>query len=193
MPDKRILRYHRSTLSNKIIFSVSITIAMSRKLHITIIIIQALLLGIDIDNWSYIKYSTTTFSILYSKAGIIRGWKLSRIAESRIFAIKTFANCGKRQLQAHALITTPSYSVKTFAVKALANCPQTWKFAKVFTRERFPLYCICTYWLSLIYMYIQRGFKLLEEDCVATCTHPVIETGTWRLSSLSDDQQTIWW
>ena len=30
----------------------------------------------------------------YRIAGILRGWKLSRIAESRIFAIKTFVNCG---------------------------------------------------------------------------------------------------
>ena len=33
----------------------------------------------------------------YCIAGIFRGWKLSRIAENRIFAIKTFTNCGKRQ------------------------------------------------------------------------------------------------
>ena len=33
---------------------------------------------------------------MYLIAEIFRGWKLSQIAESQIFALKTFANCGKR-------------------------------------------------------------------------------------------------
>ena len=33
-----------------------------------------------------------------------------------------------------------SYSTKLFAVKTFANCPETVKFAKLFTCERFPLY-----------------------------------------------------
>ena len=37
---------------------------------------------------------------------------------------------------------TPLYSMKIFAVKIFANCPETAKFAKVFIREKFPLYCI---------------------------------------------------
>ena len=31
---------------------------------------------------------------------------------------------------------------KIFVVKTFANCPETAKFAKVFTRERLPLYGI---------------------------------------------------
>ena len=40
------------------------------------------------------------------------------------------------------LIMTPLYSIKIFAVKTFANCPETVKFAKVFTRETFLLYGI---------------------------------------------------
>ena len=102
VPDKRILRYQRSTLSNKIISSVSITIARSHKLHITMVVIQGLLLGIGIQSSQFLhnnilKYSPTTFSILY------------------IFAI-----------------------------------------ACMYTQE--------------------GGFKLLEEGCVATYSHPATET-----------------
>ena len=38
------------------------------------------------------------------------------------------------------LIVTPPYSVIIFTVKTVANCPETAKFGKVFTRERFPLH-----------------------------------------------------
>ena len=34
------------------------------------------------------------------------------------------------------------HSMKIFAVKTFANCPETTKFTKVFTREKFPLYGI---------------------------------------------------
>ena len=40
----------------------------------------------------------------------------------------------------HPLIMTPPYSMKIFEVRTFANCPKTVKFAKVFIRERFPLY-----------------------------------------------------
>ena len=40
----------------------------------------------------------------------------------------------------HPLIIMVSYSMQIFKVKTFANCPKTSKFAKVFTRERFPLY-----------------------------------------------------
>ena len=33
-------------------------------------------------------------------------------------------------------------STRIFAVKTFTNCPETAKFAKVFARERFPLYGI---------------------------------------------------
>ena len=42
----------------------------------------------------------------------------------------------------HPLIMTPPYSMKIFSVKTFASCPETAKVAKVFTRERFPLYGI---------------------------------------------------
>ena len=37
------------------------------------------------------------------------------------------------------LIITALYSAKNFAVETFTNCPETAKFAEVFTRERFPL------------------------------------------------------
>ena len=37
------------------------------------------------------------------------------------------------------LIITAPYSMKIFALETFTNCPETAKFAKVFTRERFPL------------------------------------------------------
>ena len=44
------------------------------------------------------------------------------------------------RIMTHPLITTPSYTMKIFAVKTFANCSKTAKFEKVFTHERFPLY-----------------------------------------------------
>ena len=43
---------------------------------------------------------------------------------------------------AHPLIMTSTYSMKIFAAKTFANCPETVKFVKVFTCERFPLYSV---------------------------------------------------
>ena len=40
----------------------------------------------------------------------------------------------------HPLVMTPPYSVQILMVKTFVNCPETTKFAKVFTREGFPLY-----------------------------------------------------
>ena len=40
------------------------------------------------------------------------------------------------------LIIILPYSMTSFVVKTFVNCPETTKFAKVFTRERFPPYGI---------------------------------------------------
>ena len=40
----------------------------------------------------------------------------------------------------HPLLMTPPYSMKIFTVKTFAICPETAKFAKVFTHKRFLLY-----------------------------------------------------
>ena len=39
----------------------------------------------------------------------------------------------------HPLIITAPYSTKNFAIETFTNCPETAKFAKLFTRERFSL------------------------------------------------------
>ena len=48
------------------------------------------------------------------------------------------------RIMTRPLIMTPPYSMKISMVKTLANCPETAEFAKVFTRERFPLHGIYT-------------------------------------------------
>ena len=48
-------------------------------------------------SWGFLKVNSPGYRI----AGIFRGWKLLRIAGSRIFAMKTFTNCGKRHWHAH--------------------------------------------------------------------------------------------
>ena len=87
------------------------------------------------------------WAITVAIAGIFRGWKLSRNAESRIFAIKTFS------------IMTPAYSMNIFPVKTFANCPETAKFAKVFTCKRFPLYgSVRTYAYACAYAVLSGGY-----------------------------------
>ena len=65
----------------------------------------------------------------------------------------------------HPLIMTPPYSINVFMVKTFANCPETAKFVKVFTRERFPLYgtqCRKT-----------RSFLCLILTCLKCCSYYV--------------------
>ena len=74
----------------------------------------------------------------YCITGIFRGCKLSRIAESQIFMIKLsqiVGNDDDTPIDNDAAVLNEIFTVKTFA-----NFPETAKFAKVFTRERIPLY-----------------------------------------------------
>ena len=69
-------------------------------------------------------------------AGIFRGRKLSRIGGKMEFRGENF-----RGLLASTAYCRPS--LQTIAEKTFAERHKTAKFAKVYSLESFPLYCIC--------------------------------------------------
>ena len=86
-----------------------------------------------------------------------------QIAYSRNLSwVETFANWRKLNFRNYnfrelwettitcPLIMTPSYSMKISVVKTFVNWTETVKFAKVFTRERFPPYSIPLHTLPLM-------------------------------------------
>ena len=105
----------------------------------------------------------------YRIVGIFLGWNLRELLKSRIFAIKTFANCGKQP-----------HPTRIFAVKTFTNCHKTAKFVKELICKRFPLYG--TSWISSVQWVLQRVTILLVANLppIFSCNDVVkfIKSGT---------------